>query len=255
MLLYLWKLGWWIHEIVISLCKTQFLWITICHILLEHLQRCEVCDPAKKNFTSKFSYLLLSNPTHKIKMGTASGRQLIANHLHQSIWLANQKQGAAVRSYYILLWLVLGFAVPFTSLSKLCKSVGPKPLCWAKLECFDFSSPNFNLQGHTNHWCQSMHKFECQLWSFPNPRLQWVTSKLSQQTFSLQQPISVRTCFPSPRKNSTTSSLTILWRRRDRSIKQHHVLQNIATDMRILNQVASKAIRLCDRSHETFEEP
>jgi hypothetical protein len=31
--------------------------------------------------------------------------------------------------YYTLLWQVLGFAVPFTSLSKLCKNAGPKPFC------------------------------------------------------------------------------------------------------------------------------
>ncbi len=147
-------------------------------------------------------------------------------------------------TFSTFLGLVLGFVVPFTRLSKLHK-------CWTKTILLSQTSMfwlffiQFYFQGHTNHRCQSMRNFECQLWSFPNPRLQWVTSKLSQQTFSLQQPISVRTCFPSPRKNSTTSSLTILWRRRDRSIKQHHVLQNIATDMRILNQVASKAIRVC----------
>ncbi len=43
---------------------------------------------------------------------------------------------------------MLGFAVPFTSLSKLCKNAGPKLFCWAKLACLDFSSSNFNLQGH-----------------------------------------------------------------------------------------------------------
>jgi hypothetical protein len=31
--------------------------------------------------------------------------------------------------YYTLLWQVLGFAVPFTSLSKACKNAGPKPFC------------------------------------------------------------------------------------------------------------------------------
>jgi hypothetical protein len=43
---------------------------------------------------------------------------------------------------------VLGIAVPFTSLSKLCKNVGPKTFCGAKLAWFDFSSSNFNVQGH-----------------------------------------------------------------------------------------------------------
>jgi hypothetical protein len=33
--------------------------------LLEHLQRCSVCDPAKIYFRSKLSYVLFCNPTHK----------------------------------------------------------------------------------------------------------------------------------------------------------------------------------------------
>jgi hypothetical protein len=49
---------------------------------------------------------------------------------------------------YTLLLQVSGFAVPFTSLSKLYKNAGPKPLCYAKLAWFDFSSFNFNVQGH-----------------------------------------------------------------------------------------------------------
>jgi len=50
--------------------------------------------------------------------------------------------------YYTLLWQVLGFAVPFTSLSKLCKYAGLKPFCGAKPACCDFSSSNFYVQGH-----------------------------------------------------------------------------------------------------------
>jgi hypothetical protein len=42
---------------------------------------------------------------------------------------------------------VLGSAVLFASLSKLCKNAGSKSLCWAKLACFDFFSSNFNLSG------------------------------------------------------------------------------------------------------------
>ncbi len=40
------------------------------------------------------------------------------------------------------------FDVHFTSLSKLCKYAGPKPFCWAKPACFDFSSCNFNVRDH-----------------------------------------------------------------------------------------------------------
>jgi hypothetical protein len=41
-------------------------------------------------------------PHIKLKLGLQIGcRVLIANHLDQSLWLANQKQGAAVRSYLL----------------------------------------------------------------------------------------------------------------------------------------------------------
>jgi hypothetical protein len=39
---------------------------------LEHLQRCSVGDPGKIFFTSKFSYVLFCNPTHKTETGTAN---------------------------------------------------------------------------------------------------------------------------------------------------------------------------------------
>jgi hypothetical protein len=42
------------------------------HLALELLQRCSVCDPAKIFFTSKFSYLILFNPTHQAQIGTAN---------------------------------------------------------------------------------------------------------------------------------------------------------------------------------------
>ncbi len=77
-----------------------------------------------------------SNPTHKTKTGTEiGGRLLIATHLDQSNYLTNQHE-------------MLCLAVPFTSLIKLCTNAGPKPFCWAKLTCSDFSSSEFNLQGH-----------------------------------------------------------------------------------------------------------
>ncbi len=53
---------------------------------LEHLQQCGVCDLAKIFPTSKFSYLLFSNPTCKLLLGLQiGGRLLIANHLGQSL--------------------------------------------------------------------------------------------------------------------------------------------------------------------------
>jgi hypothetical protein len=38
----------------------------------EHLQLYSICDPAKIYFTSKFSYVLFCNPTHKTETGTAN---------------------------------------------------------------------------------------------------------------------------------------------------------------------------------------
>jgi hypothetical protein len=40
---------------------------------------------------------------------------------------------------------VLGFAVLFATLSKLCKNAGSNSFHWAKLACFVFFSSNFNL--------------------------------------------------------------------------------------------------------------
>ncbi len=40
-------------------------------IIREDLHLCSICDSAKVFLTSEFSYLLSSNPTHKIETGTA----------------------------------------------------------------------------------------------------------------------------------------------------------------------------------------
>jgi hypothetical protein len=58
------------------------------------------------------------NPPIKLKLELLQigGRLLIATHPVQSNYLANQQQ-------------VLGFDVPFTSLSKLCKNAGPESFC------------------------------------------------------------------------------------------------------------------------------
>jgi hypothetical protein len=59
---------------------------------------------------------------------------------------------------------VLGFDVPFTSLSKLCKNAGLKPFCWAKPACCNFTSFDFNLQGHilSTYWwsCSYINAFK-----------------------------------------------------------------------------------------------
>jgi hypothetical protein len=106
---------------IICLVLTSFL-------PLEQLRSCSVRGPATIFLTAKISYLLFPNLTHKTETGTAKGgRLLIAILLNQSNHLANQQQ-------------VLGFAVPFATLSILCENAGSKPFCWGKLACFDFSS-------------------------------------------------------------------------------------------------------------------
>jgi hypothetical protein len=53
-------------------------------------------------FTSKFSYLLFRNPTHKTEIGQQiRGKLLIAIHLDQSLRWANQNHWLVVRSYLL----------------------------------------------------------------------------------------------------------------------------------------------------------
>ncbi len=59
--------------------------------------------PTQIFLPSKFSYILFWRGPTKLKLGLQiSGRLLIANHLDQSLWLTNQKQGELVRSSYLL---------------------------------------------------------------------------------------------------------------------------------------------------------
>jgi len=64
--------------------------------------------------------LLFSNPTHKTKIGTANWWEITNSKPPGPIKLSSQ---STARPKY-----VLGFAVAFSSLSKLCKYAGPKPL-------------------------------------------------------------------------------------------------------------------------------
>jgi hypothetical protein len=88
-----------------------------------------VCGPAKIFLTSKFSYLLFSNPTHKLDLGLQiGGRLLIATHQDQSNYPANQQQ-------------LLGVAVPFTSLIKLCKVLARNHLAEPNQHVLTFLHP------------------------------------------------------------------------------------------------------------------
>jgi hypothetical protein len=103
------------------------------------------------------------------------GGLLIANHLDESLWWANQKHWVSVRSYLVHSFLqVHRAAAPFSSHGNVHNYAEPKPfscahgccafqqtrqraqLCWAKTIflsqtsciCWIFSSSNFTVHDH-----------------------------------------------------------------------------------------------------------
>jgi hypothetical protein len=107
--------------------------------VLEHLQRCSVCDPAKIFLTSKFSYLPFFNHTHKNKTGTANSWETTNSKPPGTITMIGQSQtgsGSQIIFITLFFWQGLDFAVPFTSLSKLCKNVGPKTILLSQPSMF-----------------------------------------------------------------------------------------------------------------------
>ncbi len=106
--------------------------------------------------TFKFSYLLFHNPTHRTRTGTAKRSEvlLIANHLDES--LANKKQGAAIRSY--LLHSSLARAELCCALYQPHQTIKyiQENNHFPKLKEYlhvDFSSSNFNVEGHISSTC------------------------------------------------------------------------------------------------------
>jgi hypothetical protein len=79
---------------------------------LEYLQWCSVRDPAKIFFRVLYSS---ATPPIKLKLGQQL-RGGMESHLDQSLWWANQKHWAAVRSYLLHTFLKVDIiAAPFTS--------------------------------------------------------------------------------------------------------------------------------------------
>jgi hypothetical protein len=92
--------------------------------------------PLPKYFSHP-SLVMYSFAIHmKLQLGLhISGGLLIANHLHQSLWWANQKHWVAVRSYLLLSFLqVRSAAAPLISYRNLCNYVETKPFSWAILD-------------------------------------------------------------------------------------------------------------------------
>jgi hypothetical protein len=62
------------------------------YMLLGHLQQWSVCISAKTFLKSEFSYLLFSNPTHKIKTGTATRSKTANSKLPGPIIMIDQSK-------------------------------------------------------------------------------------------------------------------------------------------------------------------
>jgi hypothetical protein len=107
--------------------------------------------PMQKYFSHpSFSYLLICNPTHKTETWTANKwGLLVANHLDQSLWWADQKHWSIVRSYLLHSLLQLHrVAVPFARHGKMCLMMSQKNALETKPACFEFSSSNCTVQDH-----------------------------------------------------------------------------------------------------------
>jgi hypothetical protein len=86
-----------------------------------------------------------ATPPIKVKGGQQiGGGLLIANHMDQSLWWANQKHWTAVRSFL----QVHSAAAPRTSHGNLQNYAEPKPISWVKPVQVRFSSSIFTVQDH-----------------------------------------------------------------------------------------------------------
>jgi hypothetical protein len=91
-----------------------------------------------------------ATPRIKLQLGQHIGGGLrIANHMDQSLWWANQKHWAAVRSYLVHSFLqVHSAAESFTSHGNLPSYAEPKPISWVKPAYVGFSSSILTVQDH-----------------------------------------------------------------------------------------------------------
>jgi hypothetical protein len=101
-------------------------------------------------FTSKFSYSLFCNPTHKTEAGTANrwGTTNGEPLLDQLLRWANQKHSVVVRSYL----LHSSLHAPCTSHRTLCNDADPKPVLLSQIGIFWLCFIQFYPTGsHTEH--------------------------------------------------------------------------------------------------------
>ncbi len=105
-----------------------------------HLQWCSVCDPVKKKFTSKFSYLLFCNPTHKTETGTGKSEGStnnkppgVINH-YDGPFRNTDQQSDRIYDTPFCRCTMLPRLLPRHR--KLCNYAEPKPICLSQTDIF-----------------------------------------------------------------------------------------------------------------------
>jgi hypothetical protein len=100
-------------------------------------------------------------PPKQLKPGQQIGEGLlIANHLDQSLWCANQKHWVAVRSYSLHFFFrckALLNHLPATG--NLHHNAVTKPFSWAKPHVLDFLHLIYYAESHTGHCWRWSYKF------------------------------------------------------------------------------------------------
>jgi hypothetical protein len=119
----------------------------------------------QKNFSHpSFSYILFCNPTHWTELGSANklGGLLIANHLDELLWWADQRNTTEQVVWLDHICLLSGFFCRYVHHKLSCNDAERAQcplLSRAKLAHFDFSSSNLLLcaGSHTkHHWRRKM---------------------------------------------------------------------------------------------------
>ncbi len=120
-----------------------------------HLQWCSLSEPVKKDFTSKFRYLLFFNPTDKTETGTGKGRG--GTTTSKPPGLVNQWIIQNHRPPIVFMTLLFAGA---HSHRKLCNYAEPKPFCLSQTGIFSVFFIQFYCAGSGAEpsWrCSSTH--------------------------------------------------------------------------------------------------
>jgi hypothetical protein len=125
------------HARLVMLNVEYTLNIQVSKILSQHLQRCSVCDPGQILSTSKFSYLLLRNPTLKTET-TNRCRTTNSKPLGPNIMIATDHQSNHI--YYSLFGRCKALVCLLPPNGRLVNYAEPKQAY------FCFSSSNFTMQ-------------------------------------------------------------------------------------------------------------